>query len=74
MAIFLNFQISCFDSILRRKYIFHWTRMVSPRDGTGVKTNLICHERVLFYEIVEKKESCLTERCRCLTEQSKKRQ
>lgn len=48
--------------------------MVSPKDGTGVKTNLIYHERFSFFEIVEKKESYLTTQGRCLTEQSKKRQ
>ena len=44
---------------------------MSPRDGTGVKTCFICREKVTFSAVVEKKDSCLTERSSCLTDQAR---
>ena len=35
---------------------------MSPRDETEVKTWFICREKVSFSEVVEKKDSCRTER------------
>ena len=52
------------------EYIFPWSRKVSPRDGTEVKTSFICREKVSFSVVVEKKDSCLTERSSCLTDRS----
>ena len=43
---------------------------VSPRDGTEVKTCFICHGKVSFSAVVEKKDSCLSEYGSCLTERS----
>ena len=50
------------------EYIFLRSRKVSPRDGREVKTCFICREKVSFSAIVEKKDSCLTERSSCLTD------
>ena len=47
-------------------YIFPRPRKVSPRDGTEVKTCFICRGKVSFSAVVEKKNSCLTERSSCL--------
>ena len=41
---------------------------MSPRDGTEVKTCFICRGKVSFSAVVEKKDSCLTERSSCLTD------
>ena len=43
---------------------------MSPRDGTEVKTCFICRGKVSFSTVVEKKDSCLTERSSCLTDRS----
>ena len=53
-----------------REYIFPRPRKVSPRDGTEVKTCFICRGKVSFSAVVEKKDSCLTERSSCLTDRS----
>ena len=45
-------------------YIFPHPRKVSPRDGMEVKACFICREKVSFSAVVEKKDSCLTERRR----------
>ena len=50
------------------EYIFPRPRKVSPRDGTEVKTCFIWREKVSFSAVVEKKDSCLTERSSCLTD------
>ena len=52
------------------EYIFPRPRKVSPRDGTEVKTCFICRGKVSFSAVVEKKDSCLTERSSCLTDRS----
>ena len=52
------------------EYIFPRSRKVSPRDGTKVKTCFICREKVSFSAVVEKKDSCLTERSSCPTDRS----
>ena len=52
------------------EYIFPRSRKVSPRDGTEVKTCFICRGKVSFSAVVEKKDSCLTERSSCLTDRS----
>ena len=52
------------------EYIFPQPRKVSPRDGTEVKTCFICRGKVSFSAVVEKKDSCLTERSSCLTDRS----
>ena len=54
----------------RMEYIFPRPRKVSPRDGTEVKTCFICRGKVSFSAVVEKKDSCLTERSSCLTDRS----
>ena len=55
----------------RMAYIFPRPRKVSPRDGTEVKTCFICHEKVSFSAVLEKKDSCLTERSSCLTDRTR---
>ena len=55
---------------LKQQYIFPRPRKVSPRDGTEVKTCFICRGKVSFSAVVEKKDSCLTERSSCLTDRS----
>ena len=55
---------------IRWEYIFPRPRKVSPRDGTEVKTCFICRGKVSFSAVVEKKDSCLTERSSCLTDRS----
>ena len=57
-----------------QEYIFPRPRKVSPRDGTEVKTCFICRGKVSFSAVVEKKDSCLTERSSCLPERSEGRQ
>ena len=56
--------------VLPLEYIFPRPRKVSPRDGTEVKTCFICRGKVSFSAVVEKKDSCLTERSSCLTDRS----
>ena len=65
----------CYPSLftfhaLVAEYIFPRPRKVSPRDGTEVKTCFICRGKVSFSAVVEKKDSCLTERSSCLTDRS----
>ena len=56
--------------VIGKEYIFPRPRKVSPRDGTEVKTCFICRGKVSFSAVVEKKDSCLTERSSCLTDRS----
>ena len=63
-------MITSFTSHITGEYIFPRPRKVSPRDGTEVKTCFICRGKVSFSAVVEKKDSCLTERSSCLPERS----
>ena len=47
------------------EYIFPLPRNAFSREGTGVKTDFIFHEKVLLSAVVGKKEGCLTERISC---------
>ena len=69
--------IVCYEFKVKQciaEYIFPRPRKVSPRDGTEVKTCFICRGKVSFSAVVEKKDSCLTERSSCLPERSEGRQ
>ena len=67
-----SFRPGCkyFWMVSHEEYIFPRPRKVSPRNGTEVKTCFICRGKVSFSAVVEKKDSCLTERSSCLTDRS----
>ena len=59
---------------LKKEYIFPLPRNAFPREGMGVKTVFIFHEKVSLSAVVGKKDGCLTDQSSCLPERSEGRQ